>query len=193
MALGNERLEFLGDAVLDLIVSERLMAEYPEADEGRLSRARAAIVNTKALADRARALGLDGALRLGRGELLSGGSEKASILANVFEAVLGALYLDGGLLAAGGLVEREFGAQITLSDAGLGDAKTLLQELLQRLGRRPPRYETVDERGPDHQKEFEVSVWVDDEVLGRATGPSKRSAEQGAARLALQSLEAPQG
>ena len=190
LALGNERLEFLGDAVLDLLVSELLMQRYPDADEGELSRARAAAVNTAALAERARALGLGAAVRLGRGEERSGGEDKVSILANLFEAVLGAVYLDGDLAAARGFVAREVAPGLSRDDSALGDAKTRLQEIAQKLGRGIPRYATLAERGPDHAKEFEVEVRVGDAVLGSGVGPSKRSAEQGAARRALASFEA---
>lgn len=184
----NERLEFLGDAVLDLLVSQLLMAEQPRADEGVLSQARAAAVNTDALATLARELGLQHFVRLGRGEQRSGGAAKASILANVFEAVLGALYLDGGLEAAGRLVERELGSRLDTSGESLRDAKTRLQEELQRRGQPAPSYATVGESGPDHGKRFEVEVSVAGTVLGRGAGPSKRRAEQEAARAALGSL-----
>jgi ribonuclease-3 len=193
LELGNERLEFLGDAVLDLLVSELLMQRYPDADEGELSRARAAAVNTAALAERARSLGLGAAARLGRGEQRSGGEDKVSILANLFEAVLGAVYLDGDLTAARGFIEREVAPLLSRDDAALGDAKTRLQEIAQKLGRGIPRYATLAERGPDHEKEFEVEVRVGDAVLGRGVGPSKRSAEQSAAHRALESLEADSG
>lgn len=185
----NERLEFLGDAVLDLLVSELLMERDSEADEGVLSRSRAAAVNTDALADRARALELGRWVRLGRGERLSGGPDKASILANVFEALLGAVYLDGGLEPARSLVRRELLPELAALDAAAGDAKTRLQEWLQRRGRPVPHYETVAERGPDHRKEFEVEVSVGAQVLASGVGRSKRSAEQGAAQRALAALE----
>jgi ribonuclease-3 len=182
---GNERLEFLGDAVLDLLVSELLMEAHPESDEGRLSRARAAAVNTDALAERARDLDLGGFVQLGRGERRSGGAEKASILANVFEALLGAIYLDGGLGPVRALVERDFGAELRAPDAGGRDAKTLLQEELQRRGQPAPHYEMLRESGPDHRKQFSVEVRADREVLGSGLGGSKRAAEQAAAGEAL--------
>ncbi len=189
LRLGNERLEFLGDAVLDLLISELLMEEHPDADEGVLSKARAASVNQRALAARARALDLGQFVRLGRGEQRSGGADKESILANVFEALLGALYLDGGLAAARSLVEREFQPRLGALKEALGDAKTRLQERAQALGRSIPEYCTVAERGPDHAKEFEVEVRIGDEWLARGGGRSKQAAEQAAARLALAGLE----
>ena len=187
---GNERLEFLGDAVLDLVVSERLMDLQPDADEGVLSRARAAIVNTQALAARARLLELGDFVLLGRGERRSGGADKPSILANVLEAVLGAVYLDGGIEAAQALIHEEFGHALRAGSDALRDAKTELQERVQKLGRPVPRYTTVGERGPDHAKEFEVEVSVGGDLVARGTGSSKRTAEQEAARDALARLVA---
>ena len=185
---GNERLEFLGDAVLDLLVSEKLMQAHPEVDEGMLSRARAGAVNTNALAARARELGLDADVRLGRGERRSGGAAKPSILANVFEAVLGAIYLDGGLAAAERLVEREFGADLQANDAVVGDAKTKLQELMQARGEERPRYSAIEESGPPHARQFVVRVELADGTFDDGSGGSKRVAEQAAARAALERL-----
>jgi len=187
-ALANERLEFLGDAVLDLVISELLMERHPEASEGMLSRARAAAVNTAALAERARELGLDRAMRLGRGEARSAGHRKPSILANVFEAVLAAIYLDGGLAPVRELVEREFG-EVLASPGPQLDAKTRLQEWLQARGEPVPGYQTTAAEGPDHAKEFHVEVRVGDRVLGQGRGRSKREAEQQAATHALTVLE----
>ena len=184
----NERLEFLGDAVLDLIVSERLMELNPGADEGALSRARAELVNTAALAGRARALGLGSWLRLGKSEEKSGGRDKESILADLFEAVLGAVYLDGGLGPVRSLVAREFGpdvAHVASSERPLRDAKSRLQELLHTLGEPGPVYAITAECGPPHAREFDVEVSVGGRVLGSARARSKRSAEQGAAQGAL--------
>jgi ribonuclease-3 len=188
---GNERLEFLGDAVLNLVVSERLMELWPDAPEGALSRARAAAVNMTALADCARGLGLGEWIRLGRGEDSSGGREKPSILADVFEAVLGALYLDGGFAAARGFLLREFADRLLDPDVLRSDPKTRLQEQVQERGDPAPTYETVAERGPDHAREFEVVVRVAGRVLGRGVGRSKRVAEQAAAQHALAELTSP--
>jgi len=179
--------------VLGLVVAERLMRARPDSDEGELSTARADAVNRRALAARARALGLDQLIRLGRGERRSGGRTKDSILANAFEAVLGALYVDGGLEAARAFLERELPADELERASRLPDAKTTLQEHLQAAGRSPPRYETTATRGPAHAREFEVEVRAGAALLGTGSGRSKRDAEQEAARSALAQLavEAP--
>ncbi len=184
----NERLEFLGDAVLDLVISELLMRAHPAAPEGDLSRARAELVNTAALAERARAMGLPRYVRLSKSEERTGGREKDSILANVFEAVLGALYLDGGLEPARRLVEREFAAGVAAADRPRPDPKSRLQELLHASGDESPSYRVTEESGPPHEREFSVEVSVAGRVLGRAVGSSKRGAEQEAARRALEVL-----
>jgi ribonuclease-3 len=191
----NERLEFLGDAVLGLVVAERLMRARPEWDEGELSRARSDAVNRRALAARARALGLDDLIRLGRGERRSGGRTKDSILANAFEAVLGALYEDGGLEAARAFLERELPEAELERATRSPDPKTTLQERLQASGRNPPHYETIATRGPAHAREFEVEVRAGAALLGVGSGRSKRDAEQAAARSALAhpALEGPAG
>lgn len=164
------------------------MQAHPEVDEGMLSRARAGAVNTNALAARARELGLDADVRLGRGERRSGGAAKPSILANVFEAVLGAIYLDGGLSAAERLVEREFGANLRTTDAVLGDAKTKLQELMQARGEERPKYSVIEENGPAHARDFVVRVELADGSFDDGSGASKRVAEQAAALVALARL-----
>jgi len=166
------------------------MRARPESHEGELSSARADAVNRRALAERARALGLDRLVRLGRGERRSGGRTKDSILANAFEAVLGALYLDGGLEAARAFLERELPADQLERAARQPDPKTSLQERLQAAGRTPPHYETVATRGPAHAREFEVEVRVGSALLGSGSGRSKRDAEQAAARSALAQLAA---
>lgn len=184
----NERFEFLGDAVLDLLVSELLMDAHPEADEGVLSQARARAVNSEALAERTRSLALDRALRLGRGELQSGGRDKPSIQANVFEAVLGAIYLDAGLDAARSFVSREFEAELRDPHDDLRDPKTRLQELLQRQGDTLPRYTLLSETGPPHDRRFEVEVEIGEEGRALGRGRTKRVAEREAARRALEDL-----
>jgi ribonuclease-3 len=186
---GNERLEFLGDAVLNLVISERLMALFPDAAEGLLSRARAAAVNTGVLAECAHSLGLGALVRLGRGEDSSGGRGKPSILADVFEAVLGALYLDAGLEVTRAFLVREFADRLLDRDVLRSDAKTRLQERVQEHGDPAPSYETVAEWGPDHAREFEVVVHVAGQPRGRGVGRSKRAAEQAAARTALDQIE----
>ena len=190
--LDNERLEFLGDAVIDLAISHRLMERFPAAREGELSKLRAALVDETALSGVARAAGLGELLRLGRGEELTGGREKASLLADALEAVVAALYLGGGLPAVLGLVDRVFGDAFARADAGAldRDYKTQLQELAQSRHRLSPRYRVAAERGPDHEKVFEVEIELRGEVLGRGVGRSKKDAEQAAARMALERLAA---
>ncbi len=187
---GNERLEFLGDAVLALVVSEELVARDPGADEGALSLLRAHAVRKAPLARAARALGVGAWLRLGHGEATSGGREKDSLLADAFEALLGALYLDGGIEPARALVLRELGALLAgAPPAHAGkDAKTRLQELLQGRGEPQPSYRVLAERGAPHAREFEVEVASAGRALGFGRGRSKREAEQVAAEVALRAL-----
>jgi ribonuclease-3 len=186
----NERLEFLGDAVVDLLVSHRLMDRFPAAREGQLSKMRAAVVDEVGLAAMARALGLGELLRLGRGEELTGGREKASLLADAMEAVLAAVYLDGGVEAAQSVVDRFLEEAFRQATEGTldRDYKTQLQESCQARFRTAPRYRVVAETGPDHSKLFEVEVHVRGEPLGRGSGRSKKDAEQIAARAALEAL-----
>jgi ribonuclease-3 len=182
----NERLEFLGDSVLGLVVTDLAYRRFSELPEGELAKLRAAIVNMGTLAIVARDLGLGGELRLGRGEELSGGREKASILADALEAVFGAVYLDQGMERAAALVEGLFWPRMQAYVRGEGDRdyKTSLQELAaQDLGRLP-EYRVV-ERGPDHEKEFTATVFVAGAELGRGSGRSKKEAEQRAAREAF--------
>ena len=187
----NERLEFLGDAVLGLIVTDHIFATYPLLPEGELAKVRASVVNSEALAEVAIELDLGSALRLGKGEDASGGREKPSILADAMEAVIGAVYLDGGYHAAATLVMRLLGARITEGAAGPGgqDYKTRLQELAARRFETLPRYDVTDE-GPDHSKRFFASVSVGGKLLGRGEGRSKKQAEQGAARQAWHAVMA---
>jgi ribonuclease-3 len=188
----NERLEFLGDAVLDLVIGELLMRRLPDAREGRLSKLRAIVVSEASLAAGARALQLGDFLRLGRGEEQTGGREKSSILADALEALFGAVYLDGGFENASGVIRRLLEPLVEQAVAGhLGaDYKTRLQELSQARLRQIPAYEVVDQRGPDHAKIFVVVVRLDGRELARAEGHSKKEAEQEAARLALSQLSA---
>jgi ribonuclease-3 len=188
----NERLEFLGDAVLGLLVAEALWRRFPHATEGELSRLRARLVNRDALARVAQELELGQYLRLGAGELRSGGHARESILADAVEAVLAALYLDGGLEVARGVVERLLGERLAaLSPADQGkDAKTRLQEWLQARRLALPTYEVVETSGEDHAQTFVVSCAV--EALGRSTsaaGASRRKAEQLAAARLLETLD----
>ncbi len=186
----NERLEFLGDAVLSLIVSEHLMKNCPDSTEGDLSRLRAAVVSEPALAAVARDIGLGSYLLLGKGEEQTGGRDKDSLLANCLEALIASVYLDGGLPVAEALVIRLFEktVQRTCTSRGTLDYKTELQELSQERMKQLPEYRIVSETGPDHQKQFTVELSINSEICGRGTGRSKKDAEQKAAREALKKL-----
>ncbi len=186
----NERLEFLGDAVLGLVVTDHVYRTYPELPEGELAKVRAGVVSSAALAEVAVELGVGDALRLGRGEVNSGGRTKPSILADALEAVIGAVYLDGGWDAASALVLRCLATRIVESASGPGghDYKTRLQELAAQRFERLPTYEVI-ERGPDHAKHFEATVVVGEALSGRGEGSSKKQAEQEAARMVWQVLE----
>ncbi len=187
--VNNERLEFLGDAVLGLVVTDMAYREFPEMSEGELAKLRAAIVNMGALAEVARDLGLGRFVLLGKGEESSGGRDKASILADVLEALLGAVYLDRGLETARRLIERLFRPRMVAYVRGEGerDYKTILQELAASELRTLPEYR-ITERGPDHEKEFTATVYLAGEALGTGTGRSKKEAEQQAAHEAFRRL-----
>jgi ribonuclease III len=191
LTITNERLEFLGDAVLGLVVTDMAYRAYPDMPEGQLAKLRAAVVNMVALADVARSLDLGRVLLLGKGEERSGGRDKASILADALEAVFGAVYLDRGLDAARELVERLFRPRLEAYVRGEGDRdyKTILQELASQEIRSMPEYR-LDEQGPDHEKEFTATVYLAGEPLGTGTGRSKKEAEQQAAREAFERLSA---
>ena len=188
----NERLEFLGDAVLELLASEYLLAAFPEWSEGQLSKSRARIVNASSLESAARRLHLGEHLRLGRGEEKTGGREKQTLLADAFEAVVAAVYLDSGLSAARGLLQRVLFEQ-ALEERGEriaeSDRKSALQEFLQGRGQAPAEYRLAGESGPDHQKTFQIEVWINGKCLARGEGSTKKEAEQRAARSALEQLE----
>ena len=185
----NERFEFLGDAVIDLVVSAELMRRYPEAKEGPLSKFRASIVSEAALARAALRLEIGDALRLGRGEEMSGGRSKPSILSDAFEALMAAVYLDGGLEAATPVLMKwlEFPTSATLYR---GDAKTELQQRVQASRHVTPTYRLIGESGPDHDKVFVVELLVESEVMARGEGRSKKEAEQQAAAKMLERLNA---
>lgn len=184
-----ERLEFLGDSVLGLAITELLVRRHPQANEGDLTLARSRLVNTNALARRAREIGLAEAILLGKGEEKTGGRKKPSILADVFEAVLGAVFLDGGFEAARRVVEHVFDLEDESGQASAEeDAKTSLQELTQRLFRQLPVYQTLSVEGPHHARHFVVEVSVGERILGTGSGRSKRIAAQEAARQALGEL-----
>jgi ribonuclease III len=184
-----ERLEFLGDAVLELAISDLLIRRFPRAEEGELTRLRSGLVNSERLATLAIALGLPGALRLGRGEESSGGRNKASILAAAFEALMAAVYLDGGFDAAFQAAAGQFKPLIDSESPFelLDDCKTPLQEKVQARMRTTPNYRVVSEEGPDHCKTFEVELIINGRAFARGRGKSKKEAEQDAARQALQS------
>jgi ribonuclease III len=179
-----ERLEFLGDAVLDLAIADLLMRRFPEAKEGALSKERASIVNGRTLAVKAIEIGLGREMRLGKGEEKSGGRDKTSILAAAFEAVIGAIYTDGGLDSAQRVVERLFADDIG-GPAAERDYKTELQEIAYRRFRSQPVYELVSARGPDHAKRFTTRIRIAGRELGVGEGGSKKQSEQAAARAAL--------
>jgi ribonuclease-3 len=185
-----ERLEFLGDAVLGLIAAEELYRGHPELPEGELSKRKGFLVSREVLARRGEELGLGPLLRLGVGEERSGGREKASLLADAVEAVLGAVYLDGGLEAARTAIESIFATGLARPGGGPMDAKTLLQETVQARGWPLPAYQLVDQAGPDHAKRFTVEVRLRGEPAGRGHGRSKKVAEQEAAAVALAALDA---
>jgi len=184
----NESLEFLGDAVVGFVIADMLFREFPEWDEGEKSKMKASMVSTFALAKQAERLQLGEHLLLGRGEEKTGGRRKQALLADSYEALIAAIYLDGGIDAARAFIGREFSSLI--ADAhrhGVAgqDYKSGLQELVQARSQPLPEYRLVGTFGPDHEKRFEVEVLVEGEALARASGPSKKEAEQEAARLAL--------
>src|SRR6202163_23263 len=190
--VNNERFEFLGDAVLELLTSEYLLSAFPDWSEGQLSKSRARLVNAHSLESAARRLRLGEHLRLGRGEEKTGGRDKQTLLADAFEAVVAAVYLDGGLGAV-----REV-LRVNLFDQALeergesiseSDRKSALQELLQGQGRAPAEYRVAGESGPDHQKALQIEVWTDGECMATGEGSTKKEAEQRAARSALEQLE----
>ncbi|HVK62772.1 MAG TPA: ribonuclease III [Bdellovibrionales bacterium] len=188
----NERLEFLGDAVLDLALSDLLMTRFQENPEGALSKKRASLVNEESLARIAMDLKLDEVIRLGKGEAKTGGLQKPRILASTLEAILGAVYTDGGFPAARATVERLFDARLEAisSEADFSsDFKTRLQEKMQETRKATPTYTVESETGPDHDKVFEVSVRVDGGMIATGKGRSKKQAEQDAARRALELMQ----
>ncbi len=191
----NESLEFLGDAVLGFIISDRLFRECPEWDEGQKSKARALLMSTVALARVGQALGLGEHLLLGRGEEKTGGRRKRSLIADTFEAVVAAVYLDGGIEGAEQFVERWFRPQLDAVKAGgltpglTADHKSALQEWVQAHDQGLPRYRLVGETGPAHRRVFEIEVCVGERALARGEGRSKKEGEQQAAERALEGLK----
>jgi ribonuclease-3 len=191
----NERLEFLGDAVVDLAISHRLMERFPDLSEGELSKLRAVLVNEDALARISQAIPLGDLLRLGRGEEQTGGRARLSVLANALEALVAVIYLDHGLPGIFRFLDRYFEASLAEAAAGTTplDYKTIVQELAQAGHKVTPRYRVVAQSGPDHARVFTVEVSVAGELLGEGTGRSKKEAEQDAARQAHPKLLAPEG
>ena len=185
----NERLEFLGDSVLGVVVTDTLFRAHPDLSEGRLAKLRAAVVNARALAEVARIIGLGRHLKLGRGEESTGGRNKSSILSDTVEALIGAVYLSGGFEAAGGVVHLLFDP-LMVAAAGLGaglDWKTSLQELSAEHSLGVPEY-VIEDEGPDHEKTFTAQVQVGDQRYGHGTGRSKKEAEQQAAETAYRAI-----
>jgi ribonuclease-3 len=187
----NESLEFLGDAVLGFLIADLLFREFPQFDEGQKSKMKASLVSTGALARQAERLALGDQLLLGRGEEKTGGRRKQALLADAYEALLAAMYLDGGIDEVRAFVQREFGPLLAQgAEHGVmgSDYKSALQELLQSRDRGLPEYRVTGTVGPDHRKQFQVDVVVEGDTLAQATGNSKKDAEQQAARSALARL-----
>jgi ribonuclease III len=190
----NESLEFLGDAVLGFVVADLLFREFPESDEGLKSKSKAALVSTAALARQAERLRLGDYLLLGRGEEKTGGRRKPALLADAYEALIAAIYLDGGIEQARSFLVRDMAglvADLKTRGAVAGqDDKSALQELLQSQNRTLPEYRLVAAQGPDHNRLFEVEIVASGETIGRGSGTTKKEAEQAAARSALERLRA---
>ncbi len=186
----NERLEFLGDSVLGMVISEELFKRFPSWNEGKLSKLKAAVVQDKRLALIAGKVNLGAHVKLGKGEELTGGRSKPSLLADAFEALIAAVYLDGGLESARAVILRLFDAEIddVVKQGGLCDPKTNLQELAHRMFGEQPEYRLVGQSGPDHKKVFHVELILAGQILGDGSGSSKKVAEQEAAKNALESL-----
>jgi len=185
----NERLEFLGDAILEFLVSKRLYEGFPEKEEGFLTALRASLVNTQNLYEVAQKLDIGKSLFLSKGEEDGGGRQNPSLLADTLEAIIGALYIDSGLAAVSDFLEKNLFGQITQkASQPLKDPKSRLQELVQAKGDLSPKYIVVEESGPDHDKKFIMEVVVDGKKVGRGLGKSKSEAEQEAAKSALESL-----
>jgi ribonuclease-3 len=191
----NERLEFLGDAILNFIVAEKLYEEFPKIPEGELTEIRASLVCRDTLAELASSLKLGDCLLLGRGEEANGGRMKASNLANAMEALIGALYLDQGLARARRFILRQLKPELKKIKAGkkTPNYKALVQEFIQGQRRPTPVYRLVEATGPDHSKQFTVEILVEGEALGRGTGKSKKTAESQAARVAWEKLRCSHG
>ncbi|MDR0842103.1 MAG: ribonuclease III [Acidobacteriota bacterium] len=188
----NESLEFLGDSVLGFLISSRIFRRYPDMNEGELSKVKAYLVSATNLMKLAKAIRLGESVLLSRGEEKTGGRRKRTIVADAWEAILGAVYLDGGVIAASEFLNsqmKECLDNIDIEKLTAGDFKSALQERLHNLGRSEPIYQVVGERGPDHQKIFAIQAVVDGEVIAEASGRTKKEAQQSAAQIALGKLE----
>ncbi len=184
----NEALEFLGDAVLELVVTDLLHRRDPDGAEGLKSQRRARLVSAPSLAGRAEELGLGELLLLGRGEEKTGGRQKSALWANAYEALIATLYLDGGFEAAHRFVRDEFAGDVENDTAAAEDPKSALQELLQGQGRPLPDYRVTAEEGPGHKRRFRIECRLDDGLVTEGEGSSKKAAQQQAARIALERL-----
>lgn len=193
--MSNERLEFLGDAVLNVIISENIYREHSNLTEGEMTKARANIVCETSLAKCAGDIEIGKYLLLGKGEELTGGRKRISILSDAFEALIGSIYLDGGIAEARKFIHDKMKSLIDDSIKGIifMDYKTQLQELVQKKGDQKISYEIIDEKGPDHNKTFVVQVKISDKAMGTGKGKSKKEAEQNAAKCALEQVEAGSG
>ncbi len=190
-APNNERLEFLGDAVLGFVVGEMIYRSFPSLQEGALSKIKAHLVSSNMLGAKGRMLEIGRYLRMGAGEARSGGAEKVSLLADAFEAVVAAIYMDGGVPAVEAFCRRVFGPEvdgINIGDLSFHDYKTTLQETAQGLGLPLPEYRVIQESGPDHEKAFLVELLWDGDAFSQGSGPSKREAQRKAAKEALKKL-----
>ncbi len=184
----NERLEFLGDSVLNLIISHLIMERFPHSLEGELTRLRASLVNKKSLARISKNLGLNYCLLLGKGESLRGGREKSSLVSDAYEALIGAIYLDSGFEKAFGVVEKQFKPLLDQGLTDAGDFKTRIQQICQSRFGRPPRYRLSELRGPQHDKIFGAEIFIDGQPCGYGIGKNKKEAEQNAAQEALRKI-----
>jgi ribonuclease-3 len=188
----NESLEFLGDSVLGFIISARIYQLFPDLNEGELSKIKAYLVSAANLVLLARGISLGDFIYLSRGEEKTGGRNKRAILVDAYEAIIGAIYLDGGVKAASDFIERQihtFLQNLDIRQLTYGDFKSALQEYLHNLGRPEPVYRVVDELGPDHKKIFVIQVVIDDDIVAEASGKTKKEAQQSAARLALERIK----
>ena len=187
----NERLEFLGDSILSFIISTNLYKKFPDYEEGQLTNFRSSLVKTTTLARTAEKIGIGEKIKMSKGEEISGGRNNPSLLADTFEAIIGALYLDQGLKAVEEFLDKTLITLIPklLERGTLKDYKSLLQEKIQNLYKKSPEYKVEEETGPDHAKNFMVGVYYDNKIIGKGCGASKQKAQQEAAKSALESYD----